>query len=113
MAAPAKINFVELVLTCGSWQEAQKITDALLEKRLVACVEQMEIRSKNWWKGKIEDTQEIKLIMQSIAEKFDEIEAEVKLHHSYDTFVLQMLPIAKLNEGATAWLAEQVQEKHT
>ncbi len=101
-------NFVELVLTCGSWQEAQKITDALLQKKLVACVEQLEIRSKNWWKGAIEDTKEVKLIMQTIADKFDEIEKEVKKHHSYDTFVLQMIPITKLSSDAAAWLAKEL-----
>lgn len=99
-------DFVELVLTCGSWQEAQKITDALLDKKLVACVEQMAIRSKNWWHGKIEDAKEIKLIMKTIAEKFDDIEAEVRKLHSYETFVLEMLPVARLNESAIAWLDE-------
>lgn len=103
-----KNNFVELVLTCGSWQEAQKITDALLAKKLVGCVEQMEIKSKNWWKGAIEDNKEIKLIMQTVADKFDDIEKEVRKHHSYDTFVLQQLPIDRLNSEAAAWLYREV-----
>jgi uncharacterized protein involved in tolerance to divalent cations len=101
-------NFVELVLTCGSWQEAQKITDALLAKRLVACVEQMEIRSKNWWRGHIEDNTEIKLIMETIADNFDKVETEVKKHHSYETYVLQMIPITRLSEASAAWLEETV-----
>lgn len=104
MASP-----VELILTCNSWQEAQKITDALLAKRLVACVEQMEIRSKNWWQGAVEDTKEIKLIMTSIADNFDKVEAEVKKHHNYKTFVLQMVPILKLNTDATNWLNESTE----
>jgi periplasmic divalent cation tolerance protein len=98
--------FVELVLTCGSWQEAQKITDALLAKKLVACVEQMEIRSKSWWKGEIEDNKEIKLIMETIAENFDKVEKEVKKHHSYETFVLQMIPITRLSHDASDWLID-------
>lgn len=68
-------NPVELFLPCASWQEAQAITDVLLEKHLVACVEQMEIRSKNWLEGAIEDTAEIKLSMLSIAENYAKIEA--------------------------------------
>jgi periplasmic divalent cation tolerance protein len=99
-----KTNAVQLTLTCGSWQEAQNVTDALLGSKLVACVEQLEVRSKNWWQGAIEDSKEIKLIMTSIAEKFDDIEAEVRKHHSYDTFVLHMLPVEKLNDEAVAWL---------
>lgn|GEM_PF-391561 len=101
-------NFVELVLTCGSWQEAQKITDALLEKRLVACVEQLEIRSKNWWNGAVEDSKEIKLTMKTVAEKYDKIEAEIKKLHSYETFVLEMIPVARLNDDAVKWLTDSV-----
>jgi periplasmic divalent cation tolerance protein len=97
-------DFVELFLTCASWQEAQAITDALLEKKLVACVEQMEIRSKNWWEGATEDTKEIKLSMLSIAEHYTQIEAEIAKHHSYDTFVLKQISITHLNEDAVKWL---------
>ena len=97
---------VEISLTCGSWQEAQKITDALLEQRLVACVEQLEIRSKNWWQGTIEDSQEIKLIMRTVAANYDRIEQVVTKLHSYETFVLEMLPIERLNKAAETWLYE-------
>ena len=97
-------NPVELFLTCASWQEAQAIADALLEKKLVACVEQMEIRSKNWWEGAIEDTKEIKLSMLSIAEHYSKIEAVIAKLHSYETFVLKQIPITHLNDDAAKWL---------
>ncbi|HWT56041.1 MAG TPA: divalent cation tolerance protein CutA [Candidatus Microsaccharimonas sp.] len=99
-----KMNPIELFLTCASWQEAQRITDVLLEKKLVACVEQMEIRSKNWWEGAIEDTAEIKLSMLSVAEHYDKIEAEIAKLHSYETFVLKQISISHLNEDAIKWL---------
>ncbi len=101
-------NFVELILTCGSWQEAQRITDALLEQKLVACVEQLEIRSKNWWQGEIEDSKEIKLSMLSIAEKYADIEAVIRKFHSYETFVLKQLPVTHLNPDAAEWLHQSM-----
>lgn len=100
MAIP---NFVELVLTCGSWQEAQRIADALLEKHLVACVEMMEIKSKYHWQGKIDEADEVKLIMETVAENFDIVEAEVKKLHSYDTFVLQQIPVTRVSGIAAKW----------
>ncbi|HET7320576.1 MAG TPA: divalent cation tolerance protein CutA, partial [Candidatus Saccharimonadales bacterium] len=66
-------NFVELVLTCGSWQEAQRIVDVLLEKHLVACVEMMEIKSKYHWQGKAEEANEVKLIMETVEGNFDKV----------------------------------------
>lgn len=106
-----KTEAVEITLTCGSWQEAQTITDALLASKLVACVQQLEVRSQYWWQGAIEDSKEIKLIMTSIAEKFGEIEDEVRKHHSYETFVLHMLPVEHLNADAFTWLNETVPKK--
>jgi periplasmic divalent cation tolerance protein len=99
-------SFVQLVLTCGSWQEAQRIADSLLEKRLVACVEMFDVKSKYHWHDKIDEADEIKLIMESMADHFNQIETEVAKLHSYDTFVLQQLPITKLSEKAQEWLTE-------
>lgn len=99
---------VELFLTCGSWQEAQRIADALLDQKLVACVEMLEVQSKNWWHGEIESNLEIKLIMKSLAEHFDKVEAEVAKLHSYETFVLEQLPITKLSANAQSWLTEVI-----
>ncbi len=99
-------NFVELVLTCGSWQEAQAIADSLLEKKLVACVEFMDIQSKYRWHNDIVGGKEVKLIMQSVEHLFGKIEAEIKQLHSYDKFVLQQIPLTNLSEAARIWLEE-------
>src|SRR5947209_8786221 len=100
MTAAAKPDFVELVLTCGSWQEAQAVADALLEKNLVACVEFTDVQSKYRWHNKLEEAKEVKLIMQSRADNFEKVENALKKLHSYDTFVLQALPIQQLSAEA-------------
>lgn len=105
-----KAEFVELVLTCGSWQEAQKIADVLLEKRLVACVEFMDIKSKFRWQGKIEESDEVKLIMETVAANFDKVETEVAKLHSYETFVLQQIPLTNISKAATQWLEAETEQ---
>jgi periplasmic divalent cation tolerance protein len=100
-------QFVEAVLTCASWQEAQRIADSLLEKHLVACVEFIEIKSQYHWRGRIEQADEIKLIMEAVAGNFDAIEAEVAKLHSYDTFILQQIPITRLSTKAEEWWTKE------
>jgi periplasmic divalent cation tolerance protein len=100
-------QFVELVLTCGSWQEAQRIADCLLEKHLVACVEFIEVQSRYHWHGKQEEVDEIKLIMQTKADNFDTIEKEVSQLHSYDTFVLRAIPMTHISQAAAEWLEKE------
>ena len=105
-----KSDFVELILTCGSWQEAQEIADSLLEQHLVACVEFIEVKSKSWWRKRLEETDEVKLIMQTVADNFTKVEKEVAKLHSYDTFVLQQIPLTNLSKKAQAWLTEETKQ---
>ncbi len=104
-----ELKFVELVLTCGSWQEAQRIADELLQQRLIACVEFIEVKSKYHWHGKLEQAAEIKLIMETVGDKFEKIEAEIAKLHSYTNFVLYAVPIAQISKQAAHWLEAETQ----
>lgn len=97
-------NYVELVLTCGSWQEAQRIVDSLLTKHLIACAEFIEVQSRYHWKDTIQDDKEIRLVMESAAHLFERVEKEVRKLHSYEVFVLQASPIQQISEAAAEWL---------
>lgn len=103
-------DFVELVLTCGSWQEAHKIADHLLHESLVACVEFIEIQSKYRWHGALDEAKEIKLIMETVAHNFDQVEQAIAKLHSYDTFVLQQIPLTNLSEKAQTWLQSETNQ---
>jgi len=95
-----------LLLTCANKKEANKISDSLLEKRLVVCIKKTQVSSKYLWKRKIEKNKEILLIMESLEENFGEIEKEIKKLHSYETFVLLALPVIKSSYGAKDWLKD-------
>ena len=90
-AAP---NFVELVLTCSSWQEAQKIVDHLLDRRLIGSAEFIPLQN------------EVKLIMESAEHYYDEAKAEIAKLHSYQDFILHSVPISKLSAVAAGWKVE-------
>lgn len=104
-------NFIELILTCGSWQEAQRIADALLEKHFVACVEFIPVKSRYHWKQKLEEAEEVRLIMQTRADYFAKIEAVVKKLHSYETPNLHAIPIAETTDEIRAWLEEEANDR--
>ena len=97
----------ELVLTCKSWQEAQNIADSLLDLHLVACVEFMEVKSSYWYNKSINQADEVKLIMLTKEKNFNAIEAEVSKLHSYDTYVLQSIPVAQISSKAKTWINKE------
>ena len=102
------MDFCQLQLTCADKAEADKIANTLLVKHFVACAKQVPVSSAYWWQGKIEHADEILLIMDSKPENFKKVEEEVAKLHSYDTFVLQQLPIEAVSANAAKWLSGEL-----
>ena len=97
-----------LVLTCADRQEAQKITDTLLEKRLVVCVKFQAITSHFIWQGAQESADEILLLMETFERNYDAIYAQVKQLHSYQTFVLLGMPITRISDDVRGWMQTEL-----
>jgi periplasmic divalent cation tolerance protein len=103
-------QYVQLHLTCDSTEEATAIADALLEHRLIVCAKQIPVESKYWWRGELEVASEILLVMESAEDLFFAVEAEVGRLHSYETFVLQALPIS-VSAAAVEWMDENLRPR--
>ncbi|MCA9328826.1 divalent-cation tolerance protein CutA [Candidatus Saccharibacteria bacterium] len=99
-------EFCQVWLSCGSSEEASKIASVLLEMKLIACAKQLPIMSDYRWQDAIEHDNEVLLVMETRLELFEQIEAEVAKLHSYETFVLQAIPIVKLSKAAEKWWLE-------
>lgn len=102
------MKFCYLYLTCDA-KEADSLIDLLLKKQLIACAKKVPVNSTYWWMEEIEKSDEVILVMESAEEKFDEVEAELKEVHSYDTFVLTAVPMVRVSEDAKKWLAENLE----
>lgn len=97
-----------LLLTCSTKEEALKIAKELLEKRLVACTKITSVESNYLWKGNLENSNEVLLVMESHESKFNEIEKVVKSLHSYEQFVLVGFPITQMASGVSNWLNKEL-----
>ena len=58
-------KYIMITTTFDNKEEANKIIEILLEKRLVSCCQLSNITSSYHWKGKIEHTEELLLQMKS------------------------------------------------
>jgi periplasmic divalent cation tolerance protein len=99
-----------LFLTCKDDKQAEIISHILLAKKLVACVKRLPISSQFLWQGAIDNANEILLIMETIENKFDVIEQEVKKIHTYQTFVLTAIKVHKASKEADAWIKESLHD---
>ena len=97
-----------LFLTCSDKAEAEKISQILLDKKLVTCIKQVLTNSSYLWKNKIEKASEVLLIMDSVENNFEKIDKELKKAHSYDTYTLVLTKIDKFNKKASNWISKEL-----
>ena len=102
------MKIITLFLTCVDEIEADEISDVLLRKKLVVCIKASKVKSSFLYKGKIDEADEVLLIMDSVEEKFSAIEKEVRKIHSYKTFVLLVAPVIKSSKGVREWIKSEL-----
>jgi len=98
---------VVVLITTASEEEAQKIGRILVEDGLVACANIIPaVRSIFRWEGQVTEEQEVLLVLKSVSEAFDSLEATVKAHHSYSVPEIIALPIQTGSEPYLEWVRE-------
>lgn len=95
-------------ITCASPEEAERIGKALLDERLVACVNipSAPLRSLYLWKGEREETKETLLIAKTMEDRFADLNRAVRRLHSYETPCVVALPLAAGDSDYLAWVEE-------
>lgn len=100
-------EFVEIQIACGSDDEARAIADALVDRRLAACVQQLPIRSTYRWRGAIERDDEILLLVKTTAARVPDIGRLVADVHSYDVPALTVVPVVDGGEDYLRWIRDE------
>lgn len=98
-----------VLTTCGSLEEARRIAQVLVHRRLAACVNLVpQIESVYFWKDEVETAAEYLLIIKTTAAAFGRLRDAICDLHSYD--VPECIQIA-IEDGSAAyleWIAESV-----
>ena len=95
---------VEIQITCGSVEEADRIAAALVDRRLAACVQRLPIRSTYRWDGAVQHDDEILLLVKTRAARFEAVATAVRELHSYDVPAITAVPIVHGGGDYLAWI---------
>lgn len=100
-----------VLITASSPEEADKITQVLIQEKLAACVSQVPgLKSVYWWKGRVEEAREVLLLVKTLKTRVKGIVRAVKKNHSYAIPEVVALRIKEGNPDYLKWITESLKE---
>ena len=101
--------YIVVLITAKDQEEAKKIADHLLSGKLAACVNIISgVQSVFWWENKIDNAQEVLLIVKSKKTLFKRIVSAVREVHSYSVPEIIALPIVNGHKDYLKWISDSL-----
>jgi periplasmic divalent cation tolerance protein len=97
-------------ITAADEAEAKRIGRALVEEKLVACVNIHPIQSIYRWQGKVEEGGEIAILAKTREGLVDRVISRVKELHSYQVPDIISWRIEKGNPDYLKWIEKSTEE---
>jgi len=99
-----------MTTSCGSREEADRISAALVGERLAACVQILPAMSVYRWQGAIERAEEHVLVIKTRAALAARVEARVKALHSYELPEFMGLAVVGGSSDYLAWIEAETRD---
>lgn len=101
-----------IFVTAKDFKEAKKISQALVERKLIACANIIQgVQSLFWWEGKVDVANEVLLILKTRRNLFKKVEQLVKSLHSYSVPEIIAMPIVAGSKEYLKWVNDSVRAK--
>ena len=102
-------DYIIAITTTEKKDDAEKIADFLIEKKLAACVQIIgPITSIYRWQGAVEKSEEFLCLIKSAKKHFPELEKAIKEKHPYETPEIIATPITEGSEDYLSWLRKEI-----
>jgi periplasmic divalent cation tolerance protein len=99
-------EYCVILATAGGREEADRIAEALVSRRLAACVQLTEIASTYRWEGEVTKGAEWLMLIKTTAARYEAVEAAILELHTYDVPEIVQLPIVRGSAAYLAWVGE-------
>ena len=100
------MNIIAVLTTIDSAERARAIADALVQRKLAACVQISEIDSVYSWQGAIQNDREYRVVAKTVDARYAEVEAAIRELHSYDLPAIYAVELAEVFPPYADWVAD-------
>ncbi|MBA2379182.1 MAG: divalent-cation tolerance protein CutA [Blastocatellia bacterium] len=93
----------------GDSKEAGRLAELLVEEKLAACVQILPpMTSVYFWEGAVQKEPEHLLLIKTLREKYEAVEAFLNEHHSYDVPEIVAVEAAEVSVAYGKWLTDYI-----
>ena len=101
-------ELIAIFTSCGTRDEAARISQVLVERRLVACAQLSEIESCYRWNDAIQHETEWRLWLKTTKDRYPLVEAAIRELHSHELPAIYVLPVTRAFAPYVEWVAQSV-----
>ena len=106
-------KYIQVLTTAGTKEDALKIAQSVVEKRLAGCVQVIgPITSTYWWEGKIEMAGEWLCLIKSREDLYKELEKTIQQIHPYKVPEILAVPVVEGSQSYLEWLEGELRKSN-
>ena len=99
-----------VLCTCPNHGVANLLANQIIAARLAACVNLANpVQSVYLWQGKVEQSEEVQMIIKTRTELFEPLRQFIRSHHPYQVPEIVGLPVVMADEEYLSWIGEVTQ----
>lgn len=104
-------GFILVVTTTERREDAEKIANSLVERRLAACAQVSgPIHSTYWWEGRVQQSEEWQCLAKTPCTHYDQVAHAIRELHPYEVPAIVATRIEAGDPTYLEWLAREVCE---
>ena len=100
------MNLIAVYTAVATLQDARRIAQALVERRLAACAQISEIESFYVWNGVPQNEPERRILFKTTTDRYAAVESAIRELHPYELPAIHAVPITHVSLQYAAWLEE-------
>lgn len=94
-----------VLTTTPTTEEAESLAEKLVKEKLAGCVQILpQMRSVYYWQGEVKKDAECLLLVKTLPEKYEAVEAFIRNNHSYSVPEIVAIRSEKIFDGYLDWL---------
>ena len=97
---------ITVFTTTYSLEEARKLAQTVVGKKLAACAQISEIESFYTWENKVQNESEFRILFKTTRERYKDLEKAILELHSYDLPAIYAVDIDNTHEPFGEWIAD-------